>query len=134
MAPVVPGRAEGRCGATDRLRAGGGGPGAGGGGAGACASRAGWWWGHRDRVREWDPDADHGLNRPGDADGGRRRAGRGTAAMIPVPSGVRVWLATGYTDMRKGFRSEEHTSELQSLMRISYAVFCLQKKKKKPKS
>src|SRR3546814_9799350 len=28
-------------------------------------------------------------------------------------------------------RSEEHTSELQSLMRISYAVFCLNKKKKK---
>src|SRR3546814_7427445 len=28
-------------------------------------------------------------------------------------------------------RSEEHTSELQSLMRISYAVFCLQKKKEK---
>src|SRR3546814_1750569 len=31
-------------------------------------------------------------------------------------------------------RSEEHTSELQSLMRISYAVFCLKKKKKKIKS
>src|SRR3546814_3750402 len=30
----------------------------------------------------------------------------------------------------QGYRSEEHTSELQSLMRISYAVFCLQKKKK----
>src|SRR3546814_8178450 len=30
-----------------------------------------------------------------------------------------------------GQRSEEHTSELQSLMRISYAVFCLKKKKKK---
>src|SRR3546814_2191950 len=29
------------------------------------------------------------------------------------------------------FRSEEHTSELQSLMRISYAVFCLKKKKRK---
>src|SRR3546814_9648051 len=29
-------------------------------------------------------------------------------------------------------RSEEHTSELQSLMRISYAVFCLKKKKKNP--
>src|SRR3546814_5712920 len=28
-----------------------------------------------------------------------------------------------------GYRSEEHTSELQSLMRISYAVFCLKKKK-----
>src|SRR3546814_7941190 len=31
---------------------------------------------------------------------------------------------------RLGQRSEEHTSELQSLMRISYAVFCLKKKKK----
>src|SRR3546814_2498544 len=30
----------------------------------------------------------------------------------------------------ENFRSEEHTSELQSLMRISYAVFCLKKKKK----
>src|SRR3546814_9168412 len=30
-----------------------------------------------------------------------------------------------------GLRSEEHTSELQSLMRISYAVFCLKKKKKR---
>src|SRR3546814_6308041 len=30
---------------------------------------------------------------------------------------------------RNGHRSEEHTSELQSLMRISYAVFCLKKKK-----
>src|SRR3546814_7789800 len=30
-------------------------------------------------------------------------------------------------------RSEEHTSELQSLMRISYAVFCLKKKKKREK-
>src|SRR3546814_6002180 len=28
------------------------------------------------------------------------------------------------------YRTEEHTSELQSLMRISYAVFCLKKKKK----
>src|SRR3546814_1777617 len=31
-------------------------------------------------------------------------------------------------------RSEEHTSELQSLMRISYAVFCLKKKKQKKKN
>src|SRR3546814_1170939 len=31
---------------------------------------------------------------------------------------------------RAAARSEEHTSELQSLMRISYAVFCLKKKKK----
>src|SRR3546814_1899767 len=33
------------------------------------------------------------------------------------------------TARRHGFKSEEHTSELQSLMRISYAVFCLKKKK-----
>src|SRR3546814_1511958 len=32
--------------------------------------------------------------------------------------------------VRSSTRSEEHTSELQSLMRISYAVFCLKKKKK----
>src|SRR3546814_2104695 len=31
-------------------------------------------------------------------------------------------------DVVESFRSEEHTSELQSLMRISYAVFCLKKK------
>src|SRR3546814_10527164 len=35
-----------------------------------------------------------------------------------------------YNTLRK-VRSEEHTSELQSLMRISYAVFCLKKKRKK---
>src|SRR3546814_2136292 len=34
------------------------------------------------------------------------------------------------TDMIEMLRSEEHTSELQSLMRISYAVFCLKKKNK----
>src|SRR3546814_3742052 len=34
------------------------------------------------------------------------------------------------TSGRPGARSEEHTSELQSLMRISYAVFCVKKKKK----
>src|SRR3546814_10877268 len=35
-----------------------------------------------------------------------------------------------YWSRDKVVRSEEHTSELQSLMRISYAVFCLKKKKK----
>src|SRR3546814_9450201 len=40
---------------------------------------------------------------------------------------------TGIDDhfLHLDLRSEEHTSELQSLMRISYAVFCLKKKKKK---
>src|SRR3546814_9527582 len=37
----------------------------------------------------------------------------------------------GVFDFYVPLRSEEHTSELQSLMRISYAVFCLKKKKKK---
>src|SRR3546814_9881874 len=36
---------------------------------------------------------------------------------------------TIYAHQDKADRSEEHTSELQSLMRISYAVFCLKKKK-----
>src|SRR3546814_3805017 len=38
-------------------------------------------------------------------------------------------LAWGYLGACAVVRSEEHTSELQSLMRISYAVFCLKKKK-----
>src|SRR3546814_3093243 len=38
-------------------------------------------------------------------------------------------INVGATAMFWGARSEEHTSELQSLMRISYAVFCLKKKK-----
>src|SRR3546814_9139720 len=41
--------------------------------------------------------------------------------------GMRALTWRGETTI--GERSEEHTSELQSLMRISYAVFCLQKKK-----
>src|SRR3546814_2441743 len=53
------------------------------------------------------------ASRP-DADGGRggSRASAGACVMSAAPQS----------------RSEEHTSELQSLMRISYAVFCLKKK------
>src|SRR3546814_8440445 len=39
-------------------------------------------------------------------------------------------MSFGFRVTRDEWRSEEHTSELQSLMRISYAVFCLKKKKK----
>src|SRR3546814_8486984 len=47
-------------------------------------------------------------------------------AMLPfITTALRVGVA------RSVNRSEEHTSELQSLMRISYAVFCLKKKKKR---
>src|SRR3546814_15858414 len=51
---------------------------------------------------------------------GRRGYGLG---VVPPTEG---WGSAG-----RDARSEEHTSELQSLMRISYAVFCLKKKKDK---
>src|SRR3546814_5983372 len=50
----------------------------------------------------------------------------GGKAQLPVAP----WIMAGVLGVP---RSEEHTSELQSLMRISYAVFCL-KKKKTPKN
>src|SRR3546814_7603402 len=40
---------------------------------------------------------------------------------------ARAMLDTAYAWLDRHMRSEEHTSELQSLMRISYAVFCLTK-------
>src|SRR3546814_2403306 len=59
----------------------------------------------------------------GDGDPGLVRL---LAQPLPELTGE-LWIVT-HTDL-KG-RSEEHTSELQSLMRISYAVFCLKKKTK----
>src|SRR3546814_3576524 len=50
-------------------------------------------------------------------------------ASLAPSSGARTHITSG--SLNASGRSEEHTSELQSLMRISYAVFCL--KKKKPK-
>src|SRR3546814_4059528 len=49
----------------------------------------------------------------------------------PSASRFQTLVSSGTTWRRDkdSTRSEEHTSELQSLMRISYAVFCLQKKK-----
>src|SRR3546814_6217943 len=75
-------------------------------------------------------DADRPDVHAVDVDGARfahrrgQRAGRARRCLYG-PSGA---------DHRPGvadFRSEEHTSELQSLMRISYAVFCLKKKNNK---
>src|SRR3546814_5896990 len=43
--------------------------------------------------------------------------------------GVGYGNSSGYASGKHYARSEEHTSELQTLMRISYAVFCLKKKK-----
>src|SRR3546814_3308228 len=50
-------------------------------------------------------------------------------ARRPAGAGERTGVARRRAD-RGESRSEEHTSELQSLMRISYAVFCLKKKTK----
>src|SRR3546814_5966475 len=47
------------------------------------------------------------------------------------PEAQTTWIAGFSFGAWIGMRSEEHTSELQSLMRISYAVFCLKKKKDK---
>src|SRR3546814_3072143 len=54
-----------------------------------------------------------------------------------VPAVISIAAAPGDADARppsRQCRSEEHTSELQSLMRISYAVFCLKKKTNENKS
>src|SRR3546814_2701529 len=63
--------------------------------------------------------------------------GRGHWRMVSFGTGLSPWTTVSAdgsaedADGRNGERSEEHTSELQSLMRISYAVFCLKKKKHK---
>src|SRR3546814_1306260 len=59
-----------------------------------------------------------------------------SGASIAGPAAA-YWLARygmSVTVVEKSDRSEEHTSELQSLMRISYAVFCLKKKNKNYKN
>src|SRR3546814_1323225 len=47
---------------------------------------------------------------------------------LPGPAASSVKREIQWSISRSAFRSEEHTSELQSLMRITYAVFCLKKK------
>src|SRR3546814_10698168 len=68
-------------------------------------------------------DAEHEIGNavPIDVAADLRAATRHFVTQLPRFAGKRV------------ARSEEHTSELQSLMRISYAVFCLKKKNKKKK-
>src|SRR3546814_7073320 len=105
------------------------------------------------RISDWSSDVcSSDLPRYRGTGARARRGGGGRAARFPQrrqDGGVPVTIetvsqnkahdgvqgvyrhrstATG-TDMTFAVRSEEHTSELQSLMRISYAVFCLTKKK-----
>src|SRR3546814_4880062 len=81
-------------------------------------------------ISEYDRDAegDHGED--------HRRDDHADRAQAIFPEGSAEGHAIGAADdVADGFdeasRSEEHTSELQSLMRISYAVFCLKKKNTK---
>src|SRR3546814_5419841 len=67
---------------------------------------------------------------PRRADTGRVRSARRARHRTGFAANrVRQWPGRGRPRRtRRGARSEEHTSELQSLMRISYSVFCLKKK------
>src|SRR3546814_3741848 len=80
--------------------------------------------GHRGAVGAQHADAGVGV---GHVDAGARER------RIDVLAAV-VEQRLGVLGPDVAARSEEHTSELQSLMRISYAVFCLKKKKKTPHS
>src|SRR3546814_1509430 len=53
--------------------------------------------------------------------------GRSCRSPLPMPWGLRLREASANERTPFPLRSEEHTSELHSLMRISYAVFCLKK-------
>src|SRR3546814_9193637 len=59
--------------------------------------------------------------------------GRKATMNLRVDAQGRTVVEGAQTEIGGNDRSEEHTSELQSLMRISYAVFCLKKKTPNPK-
>src|SRR3546814_7556893 len=103
----------------------------------------------RDPDQHQGHDDPHSRGHDGRSHRARAAGGAGVDMIIP-PGPLKVLVAVKPVDFRKGMvglaslvqqelqrdpfsgimRSEEHTSELQSLMRISYAVFCLKKKKK----
>src|SRR3546814_5509592 len=82
--------------------------------------------------RHTDMPCAHFRRSGGPPDTASAHLGRNEASAIPA--GLDTWNPTDDRRTpapRRRQRSEEHTSELQSLMRISYAVFCLKKKKQK---
>src|SRR3546814_6422582 len=85
-------------------------------GRGTTADDAGGACGCRRRSRHRSPGGT-GLGR-------QPRYGRHGSALMQVR-----WTSRAYDALTRLYRSEEPTSELQTLMRTSYAVFCLQKKK-----
>src|SRR3546814_8725214 len=83
-----------------------------------------------DLIAEGDViEADRPARRLGHRDrGGGRLDGAARLQEVEQPLGRAGGPLDVAHHLGKGARSEEHTSELQSLMRISYAVFCLKKK------
>src|SRR3546814_8726443 len=61
---------------------------------------------------------------------GKAFMGRSLKGSVDVVRAILRWKWSRSGLMTTPYRSEEHTSELQSLMRISYAVFCLKKTNK----
>src|SRR3546814_8668880 len=76
---------------------------------------------------------DFHMRQRGDLDVALQILDRGGAGEAVLAVHVHRTTAANALAARAAERSEEHTSELQSLMRISYAVFCLKKKKHKNK-
>src|SRR3546814_19105271 len=71
------------------------------------------------------------LFRSGDDRRHRIKSGHNAEPAVVLNAEVAIlgsWVLPGDNEDGMALRSEEHTSELQSLMRISYAVFCLKKK------
>src|SRR3546814_9162669 len=84
------------------------------------------------KLAVWSPEAcieraGMRIDRAGESIADRRRVDR--RDMVGFRKGIGQHFPVRI-EMRLEIRSEEHTSELQSLMRTSYAVFCLKKKKK----
>src|SRR3546814_8774099 len=81
-------------------------------------------------TRFWVENIGHsGRSAPGDGCAVLRKRRNSAIALFSVLLTLCPLLRAGIEERR----SEEHTSELQSLMRISYAVFCLKKKKQQNK-
>src|SRR3546814_2077093 len=92
------------------------------------------------RISDWSSDVcSSDLRDPGQRDepDARRNRQRDTTGRQRRDAACQCQRNAGEDDRRVAHRperSEEHTSELQSLMRISYAVFCLKKKNKSTKN
>src|SRR3546814_6430990 len=82
------------------------------------------------RRRRWGRSTASQAKTSSSSDCATKSPSTGSSPAIAPESQISTTTAGGPRKAATPSRSEEHTSELQSLMRISYAVFCLKKKKK----